>query len=269
MNEVSKLSTFLIQASIGLIVCILLAFCTIDLESAASDPTGYPVFTIIFDRWGPKIGVAFFLLCFLNTAVVSGAALVMLSCQVTAFARDGGHIYNDKLSYVSPRSKLPPYTNVFLSVGGILIMCLAFSPIASQIIYSLVVIATMIMYGLPMVFRILHSCRWVPGPFNYGVFGMPIHIWGLISVVYMAIMECFPPTRNWTWATLNWSWPVLLGVILILTVLWFAHGSRTYKSVDQELLAVYRERLLQSREGATETNVPSSSYIIGVKLSAQ
>ncbi|KAK6819469.1 hypothetical protein PG987_015952 [Apiospora arundinis] len=224
----------------GLMVCVLMAFCIPDIEAAATDSTGFPAFALLIQRWGPNAAVAFLLIIFLNTAIGGGAVLVMMSCQTAAFARDGGLLFNDKLCYVSPRSNMPIYTTTFLTIGGMLMLCLGFSPIASTTIYSLAVIAVMVLYALPMVFRIFDGGRWVPGPWNYGRLSKPIHVLGLLTVLFMTIMECFPPEANWTGATLNYNWAVLIGAVLISTVMWFTHGSRNYRGPDQEMLTAWR-----------------------------
>ncbi|TXC03915.1 hypothetical protein FocTR4_00000972 [Fusarium oxysporum f. sp. cubense] len=262
----SIINTYCLQAGMGMLFCILLAFCITDMEAAASDPTGYAAFTLLIDRWGLRVAGAFLLIIFLNTSIGGAAVLVMMSCQTAAFARDGGMLFNDKLSYVSPRSNMPIYTTMFLTIGGMLMLCLGFSPIASETIYSLAVIAIMVLYALPMIFRVFDNGRWVPGPWNMGRFSKPVHVLGFLTVVYMMIMECFPPQANWTGATLNYNWAVFMGAVLLSTLLWFSHGSRSYKGVDQEMLRAWREREHDrdlNQEGSGQSR--SETYIEGVK----
>ncbi|KAF5594409.1 amino-acid permease [Fusarium pseudocircinatum] len=127
----SIINTYCLQAGMGMLFCILLAFCitTWRQQHLTLPPvSGYAAFTLLIDRWGLKAAGAFLLIIFLNTSIGGAAVLVMLSCQTAAFARDGGMLFNDKLLYVSPRR---------------------FSPIASETIYSLAVIAVMVLYALP------------------------------------------------------------------------------------------------------------------------
>lgn len=211
------------------------------------------------------MAVAFLLVVFINTIIGGAAVLVMMSCQVAAFARDGGLVYNEKLYYVSPRSNMPVYTTISLTFGGMLMLCLAFSPIASETIYSLAVIAIMILYALPMAFRIFDNGRWVPGPWHYGRLSKPIHVVGLLSVAYMTIMECFPPEKNWTPATLNYNWVVLIAAVILSALLWFLHGKDNYKGVNQEMLAAWRARLHEDDATQNSLSGAAGSIIIGVK----
>ncbi|PCD45769.1 hypothetical protein AU210_001199 [Fusarium oxysporum f. sp. radicis-cucumerinum] len=262
----SIINKYCLQAGMGMLFCILLAFCITNMEAAASDPAGYAAFTLLIDRWGLKVAGAFLLIIFLNTSIGGAAVLVMMSCQTAAFARDGGMLFNGKPSYVSPRINMPIYTTMFLTIGGMLILCLGFSPIAPETIYSLAVIAIMVLYALHMIFRVFDNGRWVPGPWNMGRFGKPVHVLGFLTVVYMMIMECFPPQGNWTGATLNYNWAVFLGAVLLSTLLWFSHGSRSYKGVNQEMLRAWREQEHDrglNQEGSGESR--SETYIEGVK----
>lgn len=228
--------------------------------------SGYAAFTFLIERWGLKVAGAFLLIIFLNTSIGGAAVLVIMFCQTAAFARDGGMLFNDKLSYVSPRSNMPIYTTMFLSIGGMLMLCLGFSPIASETIYSFADTAVMVLYALPMIFRVFDNGRWVPGPWNMGRFSKPVHVLGFLTIVYIMIMECFPPQATWTGATLNYNWAVFLSAVLLSTLLWFSHGSRYYKGVNQEMLRAWREREHDrglSQEGSGEAR--SEIYIKGVK----
>ncbi|KAK8088434.1 hypothetical protein PG997_003395 [Apiospora hydei] len=240
----SIVTTYCLMSVMGFLVCVLLAFCIPDIEAAALDPSGFPALALLIERWGRNAGVAFLLVIFLNTAIGGGAVLVMMSCQTAAFARDGGLLCNAQLSRISPRSNMPVHTCVLLTGGGMLMLCLAFSPVASGTIYSLDVIAVMVLYALPMAFRILDAGeggrRWVPGPWNYGRLSVPIHVVGLVTVLYMTVLECFPPEAHWTAATLNYNWAVLIGAVMLSAVMWFAHGTHSYKGPDQEMLAAWR-----------------------------
>ncbi|KAG5757621.1 hypothetical protein H9Q72_014233 [Fusarium xylarioides] len=199
----------------------------------------YAAFTLLTERWGLKTAGAFLLIIFLITSIGGTTVLVTMSCPTAAFARDRRMLFNDKLSYVSPRCNMPIYTTMFLTVGGMLMLCLGVSPIASETIYSL---AVMVLYALPMIFRAFDNRRWVLGPWNMGRLSKPVHVVGFMTVIYMTIMELFPPQAEWTRATLNFNWAVFLCAVLLSALLWLSHGSRHYKGVNQELLRAWRER---------------------------
>lgn len=200
------------------------------------------------DRWGSKLGFAYLMILVLNTMFGGASVLVMMSCQVAAFARDGGLAYNDKLAHIDPRSNMPLWSSVMITAGGILMLSFGFSPIASNIIYSLAVIAVMVLYVIPMFFRIFHGGRWIPGPWNLGKFSVPMHAWSILSVTYMVIMECFPPSKSWTAETLNYNWVVLLVAIFISIVFWYTIGTNNYLGPNQEALAAWRAHQLDRQD---------------------
>ncbi|EWG37089.1 hypothetical protein FVEG_14745 [Fusarium verticillioides 7600] len=157
----SIINVHCLQAGIGMLFCILLASVLPTWKQqylALPSVTGYAAFTLIIERWGLKAAGAFLLIIFLNTSISGAAVLVIISYQTAAFARDRGMLFNDKLSYVLPQR---------------------FSPITSETIYSLAIIAVM-----------------VPGLWNMGRLSKTVHVLGFFTVVYMSKIECFPPQAD-------------------------------------------------------------------------
>ncbi|WXC58423.1 hypothetical protein SNK03_004322 [Fusarium graminearum] len=244
----------------GLFVCLVLSFCMTDLEAAAADPSGYPAFTLIINHWGENLAFAFLPIVIVNSVLGGASVLFMVSCQTAAFARDGGLVFNDKLAHVWIYSNMPIYSNVLVTNGGDILLFLAMSPMASSIIYSLAVIAVMLMYALPMSFRVFHGGRWVPGPWNYGRFSIPIHVYSIISILYITILECFPPMANWTGATFNYNWVVLIFALFLSGVLWMFKVSYTYKGVDQEALDAWRAQ--EVSPSTSEDDIEGANIVI-------
>lgn len=166
----------------------------------------------------------------------SGTLLTYAS-QIAAFARDGGIPYSETLAYVHPRLNLPIYSIGFLSAGTFLILLLGLSEEASSIIYSLSVVAGALTFIWPVFFRLFPKDRWIPGPFNLGRWSIPVHGFTIISQLYLIIMECFPPYRQWTGATMNYNFAVTLGAISIAGVLYMTVGKNSYKGLNMEVLA--------------------------------
>jgi hypothetical protein len=161
------------------------------------------------------VGFAYLPILVLNTMLGGAPVLLMMSCQIAAFARDGGLVFHDKLACVSPYNNMPIYSSMAVTFGGILMLCLGFSSIASNTIYSLSVIAITVLYITPVISCIFDGGRWNLRPRNLGKFNITIHAWSVLSVTYMTIMECFPPSAAWEGVTLNYNWAVLIVVTLI------------------------------------------------------
>ncbi|KAF5982875.1 GABA permeas UGA4 [Fusarium bulbicola] len=98
----SIINTYCLQAGMGMLFCILLAFLNwYHVLPGSTRP--YPCVQTLTgslkrlrclyssnERWGLKVAGAFLLTIFLNTSIGGAAVLVMMSCQTAAFARDGG-----------------------------------------------------------------------------------------------------------------------------------------------------------------------------------
>ncbi|UPL02490.1 hypothetical protein LCI18_013424 [Fusarium solani-melongenae] len=219
----------------GAIVSLVTAFCTSDITAAATEPSGNPMFILVVDHWGLKLGAAF-LMTLMSTIAMGGPSLLLTSAsQVAAFARDGGLPFPHVFSYIHPRTNMPVATMGLLVVGALLILLFSLSVVARTIIYSLAVIANMMTYALPILLRLTCSHRFVPGPFNYGRLSKPIHLWALLVMVYFVIMECFPASPVWDAESFNYNWAILCGLLLVSMALWFGIRPR-YTKFDLQII---------------------------------
>ncbi|KAL3447773.1 amino acid/polyamine transporter I [Aspergillus insuetus] len=236
----SLLSTYSLTAISGLIVCLISAFCITDIEAAATDLTGYPLFMLILEHWGQKLSSAFFL-SMAPVGFLGGSGMLLIYAnQIAAFARDGGLPFSDRILYVHPRLNIPTYSVAFLAVGTCLFLLLSLSEEASTIIYSLAVVASLITFVLPIAFRIFAGNRWVPGRFSLGRWSIPVHVLSLLIQFYLIIMECFPPEKAWTVMTFNYNSIVTIAAGLLSCVLYVVYGRKHYKGLNVEALAAWR-----------------------------
>lgn len=193
------------------------------------------MFILVIDHWGLKLGAAF-LMTLMSTIAMGGPSLLLTSAsQVAAFARDGGLPFPHVFSYIHPRTNMPVATMGLLVVGALLILLFSLSVVARTIIYSLAVIANMMTYALPIFLRLTCSHRFVPGPFNYGRLSKPIHLWALLTMVYLVVMECFPASPVWDAESFNYNWAILCGLLLVSMALWFGIGPR-YTKFDLQII---------------------------------
>ncbi|KAL4745058.1 hypothetical protein BDW72DRAFT_199001 [Aspergillus terricola var. indicus] len=236
----SLIYTYTVTAISGLVVCLICAFCITDIEAAALDVTGYPLFMLILDHWGQKISSAFFLFVSPVGFIGGSGTLLTYANQIAAFARDGGIPYSCHFLYVHPRLNIPTYSVGLLAIGTSLVLLLSLSDEASNIIYSLSVVASLITFVLPILFRIFAGDRWVPGRFSLGRWSIPVHGFALLSQIFLIVMECFPPYRNWTVYTFNYNSVVTIAAILLSCLLYFVYGRKHYKGLNAEALASWR-----------------------------
>ncbi|KAL4753501.1 hypothetical protein BDW72DRAFT_26338 [Aspergillus terricola var. indicus] len=236
----SLISTYSLTAISGLVVCLVSAFCISDIEAAATDITGYPLLILILQHWGQKLSSAY-LLSISPVGFIGGSGVLLIYAnQIAAFARDGGLPFSDRILYVHPRLNIPTYSVAFLAAGTCLFLLLSLSEEASMIIYSLSVVASLITFVLPILFRIFAGNRWVPGRFSLGRWSIPIHALALLGQVYLIIMECFPPEKAWTIMTFNYNSIVTIAAGLLSCVLYVVYGRKHYRGLNVEALAAWR-----------------------------
>ncbi|KAL3482720.1 amino acid/polyamine transporter I [Aspergillus germanicus] len=236
----SIMSTYTVTAISGLVVCLICAFCITDIEAAATDPTGYPLYMLILEHWGQKL-ISAFLFSMVPVGFLGGSgSLLIYANQIAAFARDGGLPFSDLILYVHPRINIPIYSVGFLSLGTCLFLLISLSEQASTIIYSLAVVASLITFVLPILFRIFAGNRWVPGRFSLGRWSIPVHVLSLVSQVYLIVMECFPPEKAWTIMTLNYNSIVTIAAALLSCLLYVVYGRKHYRGLNVEALAAWR-----------------------------
>lgn len=106
------------------------------------------------------------------------------------------------------------------------------SSYALEAILSLATVGLYLSYLMPITFFMLGRIRGtIPtdAPFSLGRWGTPINIFALAFGVFMIIFLPFPSFVPVTWATMNYSGPVL-GIVIIFALLdWFTTGKRRFQ----------------------------------------
>lgn len=122
--------------------------------------------------------------------------LLTYATQVAAFARDGGLPYSSYLSRVHKRTNMPLVATALLVVLTYLFLLLSLSQHASDIIYSMATLSSLIIWATPITLRLFAGDRWVPGPFYTGRLSWTIHLLGVLTSAYLLVTRAFPPTKD-------------------------------------------------------------------------
>ncbi|KAL4796167.1 amino acid permease-domain-containing protein [Aspergillus venezuelensis] len=222
----AMVSSYILTSALGFILCIITAFCTIDIVALALDPSGYPVYTLISDHFGVRGGGAYLLMSVIFTSMGGCSTLLTTSSQLASFARDGGLPFSKTFAYIHPSTNMPIPAALLLTLGGMLILLFAFSSEAATIIYSLAVIATLLLWLVPITLRVFAGRRFVPGPFSLGRWSVPVHAYSAAATVFLMVMESFPSSKAWTAETFNYKWVVAVGVLALCLGFWFTALSK-------------------------------------------
>jgi choline transport protein len=99
-------------------------------------------------------------------------------------------------------------------------------------IHSLSSIALMMSYVLPIIFFALTRLRGdhIPfGPFRLGRWGLPINLFAIVYGIFILIWLPFPPYLPVTGANMNYSGPILGGILLFALLDWFIWGKKRFE----------------------------------------
>ena len=170
--------------------------------------------------------------------------LLTYATQVAAFARDGGLPYSSHLSRVHKRTNMPLIATALLVVLTYLFLLLALSENASDIVYSMATLASLIIWATPITFRLFAGDRWVPGPFYTGRFSWSIHLLGVLTSAYLLVTRAFPPTRDTP--PLN---VVVVIVTLVASIAAYFFCSGDFRGLDLVALESWRHNNRHCIEG--------------------
>ena len=99
-------------------------------------------------------------------------------------------------------------------------------------ILSLSSIALMMSYVLPIIFFALAKMRndHIPyGPFRMGRVGLPVNIFAIVYGIYILVWLPFPPYMPVTAVNMNYSGPILGGILIFALVDWSVWGRKRFQ----------------------------------------
>ncbi|KAG1851835.1 amino acid permease-domain-containing protein [Suillus subalutaceus] len=194
-----------IAGILGWAINVSLAFCMgTDVSSLLDSPIGQPMAQIFFNSFGQNGTLALWSFVVLAQYMMGSSMVLASSRQTFAFSRDGALPFSSYLYRMNSFTKTPVNTVWFLSTPS--------SPLSVTALY--------IAYAIPMTARFVFTNNFKPGPFNLGIFSLPIAI---IAVSYMLVMDIvflFPTTPQTDVANMNYT-VVVLGGILTLSIMWY------------------------------------------------
>lgn len=156
-----------------------------------------------------------------------------VSRLVWAFARDKGLPFSNLFTYVHPTLQIPiPALCLVGFICSLLALVNIGSSVAFAALVSLPTIALYISYFIPILLLLLRKLAGKHpqyGPWKLGRWGVPIYTLSLIYIVYILIWVPFPPSRPVTAETMNYSGPMVIGVICFALLDWFTTGKRRFK----------------------------------------
>lgn len=202
--------------------------------------TDNPILTILLDVTGSKNAA---------TAMVAGFSVISFSCNIAniasvsrltwAWARDGG--LPAYFAYVDPKQRVP-IRAVCLTVLLACLLCLlnigSTAYIAFGALTSLSSISLYISYAIAissmLYARYAGTARL--GEWNFGRWGVYINSFALVYTLYVMVFLPFPSTVPVTGANMNYCGPVMVAVLVMTLVLWFARARKHWSGPNLHIL---------------------------------
>ena len=160
--------------------------------------------------------------------------LATASRMAWAFARENGLPGSRLLAQVEPRTALPLWCIGLSAVISLLLALInigsatAFSALTSLVIasfYSTYLISCSVLLYKRMT---TPASKMRYGPFSMGRYGVPVTILAIIYSIIGIFFSFWPPTKEVTAETMNWSVVVFGGAILFSLGFWVVHGRHVY-----------------------------------------
>lgn len=244
----------LLMAIIGSFLCgwmflLSLTFSTQDPANLLNPDTisgGYAVSQIFIDAFaarfnGSSTGALAFMLILFGASNFCGTFCVTANSRMLyAFARDDGIPGSRWWKRVSPRTRTPVNSILFMACAAVLLgLSLLGSTVAFSAMSSIGVIGLYISYAIPQFLRLTVARSWFKkGPFHLGPLSHVIGWTGIAWCAFITVIFVLPNQFPVDSQTLNYA-PVAVGVTLLFSLGWWVVDARRWfkgpvRNVDTE-----------------------------------
>ena len=240
---------------LGFIIMIVLAACmSPDLESLLGSPFGQPMAQIYYDAIGKNGALGMMSLLFIVQFLMGLSILVAASRQAWAFSRDGALPFSSFFRPISQKFGYIPLRAIWGCVTLALVLgllCLI-APAAASALFSLAVAGNNLAWGTPILCRLLWGqSKFVPGPFHTGILSVPIAWTAIIFLIFGIVLAMFPSSGpNPTPQNMNYTvvincavWGGALGYYFLDARKWFTGPKMT---IDTDGMSPEQQETLES-----------------------
>ncbi|KAL0063973.1 hypothetical protein AAF712_009040 [Marasmius tenuissimus] len=216
----SIVSSVTIGGILGTAINVVVAFCMgSDLDTLAQ--SDQPMVLIFMNAFGMKGTLAVWAVSIVVQFMMGSSSLLATSRQIFAFSRDKALPLSSWLYTINGYTKSPVNTVIFASILTLVLGTLAFaSTSAVDAVFSISSTAAYIAFSIPILARVIGNGSFKPGPFTLGIFGPPIAIIAVASMILMGVVFLFPATPTTDITEMNYS-VVVLGGVMVLSLGWY------------------------------------------------
>ncbi|KAE9369601.1 amino acid transporter [Stipitochalara longipes BDJ] len=254
-----------IGAITGFIFLVAVCFCIVDIDAAASTPTGVPIFEI-FESATRSFAAGMVLS--VQISIISLVSLAFLCAQSSrlafAFARDGGLPFSKFFSKVDAKSQVPINAICLVVAINMALMSIYFGSVTGfNTILAISTEGFYLSYIMPLAVRLWG--RWtgkgpefIEGSYNLK-FGVWLNILGVLYLAFATITFNFPSTYPINASNMNYTCAAVGVSVLIAAVTWFTTGSKHFSGPQAGSMlqghAIHAHHVPQSVDGSLETHI--------------
>ncbi|THU93843.1 APC amino acid permease [Dendrothele bispora CBS 962.96] len=255
-----------IAGLLGWAINMALAFCMgTDLEALMD--ADQPMAAIFFNSFGRNGTLAVWAFVVLVQYMMGSSMLLAASRQSYAFSRDGALPFSGWLYRMNSFTGTPVNTVLFDAFFALLLGLLSFAgDQAINAVFAISVTGLYIAYAIPIVARFAFDNDFEPGPFNLGVFSLPVAIVAVLFMLFLGIVFLFPTSPQTDVQDMNYT-VVVLGGVMILSlgwyyfprwggVHWFKGPIATIEGFDESMI---RKKSKNNAGADVQTDTPSTA----------
>lgn len=224
---------------LGFIIIIVINACVSkDIEAVLSGPSGFPLAEIIHRSLGKKWATAFMSLISVCQWLMGASILTALSRQIWTFARDDGLPFSSYIKVVHPKLKVPIRAVIFAAIVSLALGCLCLAgPAAASALFSLTVSGNYTAWCVPVFLRLTSgSKRFIPGPFHLGPTLSKINGWITVSWgLFVFVIAMIPASRHPTKTDMNYTVVITMGVWILSMIYFFVYRYKLYHGPKSNL----------------------------------
>ncbi|KAE8385571.1 amino acid/polyamine transporter I [Aspergillus alliaceus] len=213
-----------------------------DVALSLSSPTGFPIYFIWEKATQSPSAATIFMACTLVVSLVALNAVHQTASRLTwSFARDEALFYSNKIASVSPSLGVPVYA---ILVDGMCVLLLGIVYVASSNAFnafiSTTVIVAQISYAVPSALLLYRrrSTDYLPPsrPFKLpNSVGYTVNVMTIVWAVVLTVFFSFPTVLPATSGNMNYTSVVLVAMLILGIVNWFAYARKHYHGPRLEL----------------------------------
>uniref|UniRef100_A0A0W0G407 Putative amino acid transporter n=1 Tax=Moniliophthora roreri TaxID=221103 RepID=A0A0W0G407_MONRR len=209
-----------IAGILGWAINMSLAFC-MGTDLQALYDSEQPMAQIFFNAFGQKGTLTLWAFVVIVQYMMGSSMLLAASRQTYAFSRDHALPFSSWLYRMNSYTETPVNTVIFDAGIALLLGLLIFAgDSAINAVFAISVTGLYVAYAIPIVARFVGKNDFKPGPFNLGVFSLPVAVIAVLFMTFLGIVFLFPTTPQTDVADMNYT-VVVLGGVMLLSVVWY------------------------------------------------